>query len=198
MNISPSWLYTIPPPPSSAKVVPQPIAHTSPRIQPEYPGERGNLIPISGHRSSPNPITMEPRNDNRLETRADLIHFYFGLTTIHSSTRWLFDPEDRALKHLFPMWSSLFLGYSSVKWQHLLISVVLGVNSWLLVERFRYGCFISFIWYACSPTGNRCQCSSSTSCLPTLPHRSPWHTPTPQSPALCPPSDSTQVQFTSP
>ncbi|KAI5109330.1 histone deacetylase complex subunit SAP130 isoform X1, partial [Silurus meridionalis] len=48
-----------------AKVVPQPIAHTSPRIQTEYTGERTNLIPISGHRSSPNPVTMEPRSDNR-------------------------------------------------------------------------------------------------------------------------------------
>ncbi|XP_030647554.1 histone deacetylase complex subunit SAP130a isoform X2 [Chanos chanos] len=48
-----------------AKVVPQPIAHTSPRIQPEYPGERTNLIPISAHRSSPNPATMETRSDNR-------------------------------------------------------------------------------------------------------------------------------------
>ncbi|MGH0126621.1 UNVERIFIED_CONTAM: hypothetical protein FKN15_016533 [Acipenser sinensis] len=47
------------------KVVPQPIAHTSPRIQPDYQGERGNLIPISGHRSSPNPVAMEARNDNR-------------------------------------------------------------------------------------------------------------------------------------
>ncbi|XP_027002782.2 histone deacetylase complex subunit SAP130a isoform X5 [Tachysurus fulvidraco] len=48
-----------------AKVVPQPIAHTSPRIQPEYSGERTNLISISGHRSSPNPVTMEARSDNR-------------------------------------------------------------------------------------------------------------------------------------
>lgn len=50
-----------------AKVVPQPIAHTShsPRIQQEYSGERPNLIPISGHRSSPNPVTMEARSDNR-------------------------------------------------------------------------------------------------------------------------------------
>ncbi|KAG9341587.1 hypothetical protein JZ751_019102 [Albula glossodonta] len=48
-----------------AKVVPQPIAHTSPRIHTDYPGERGNLIPISSHRSSPNPVTMEARSDNR-------------------------------------------------------------------------------------------------------------------------------------
>ncbi|XP_062306706.1 histone deacetylase complex subunit SAP130a isoform X1 [Osmerus eperlanus] len=48
-----------------AKVVPQPIAHTSPRIQPDYPGERTNLISISGHHSSPNPVTMEARSDNR-------------------------------------------------------------------------------------------------------------------------------------
>lgn len=51
-----------------AKVVPQPITHTSPRIQSEYTGERGNLIPISGHRSSPNPITMENRTDNRYKS----------------------------------------------------------------------------------------------------------------------------------
>ncbi|XP_062853304.1 histone deacetylase complex subunit SAP130a [Trichomycterus rosablanca] len=48
-----------------AKVVPQPIAHTAPRIPPEYSGERTNLIPISGQRSSPNPVTMETRSDNR-------------------------------------------------------------------------------------------------------------------------------------
>uniref|UniRef100_A0AAV2KT89 Unconventional myosin-VIIa n=1 Tax=Knipowitschia caucasica TaxID=637954 RepID=A0AAV2KT89_KNICA len=46
-----------------AKVVPQPIAHSTSRVQPDYPGERANLIPISGHRASPNPVTMEPRSD---------------------------------------------------------------------------------------------------------------------------------------
>ncbi|CAL8309976.1 unnamed protein product [Lota lota] len=48
-----------------AKVVPQPIAHTSPRVQPDYAGERTNLIPIPGHRSSPSAVTMEARSDNR-------------------------------------------------------------------------------------------------------------------------------------
>ncbi|XP_068447702.1 histone deacetylase complex subunit SAP130a [Clinocottus analis] len=48
-----------------AKVVPQPIAHSSSRLQSDYPGERTNLIPIPGHRSSPNPVTMEARSDNR-------------------------------------------------------------------------------------------------------------------------------------
>ncbi|XP_071343260.1 histone deacetylase complex subunit SAP130a [Trachinotus anak] len=48
-----------------AKVVPQPIAHSSSRVQSDYAGERPNLIPISGHRSSPNPVTMEARSDNR-------------------------------------------------------------------------------------------------------------------------------------
>ncbi|XP_075825199.1 histone deacetylase complex subunit SAP130 isoform X3 [Microtus pennsylvanicus] len=48
-----------------AKVVPQQITHTSPRIQPDYPSERSSLIPISGHRASPNPVAMETRNDNR-------------------------------------------------------------------------------------------------------------------------------------
>uniref|UniRef100_A0A3Q3JTK1 Histone deacetylase complex subunit SAP130 C-terminal domain-containing protein n=1 Tax=Monopterus albus TaxID=43700 RepID=A0A3Q3JTK1_MONAL len=48
-----------------AKVVPQPIAHSSSRVQPDYTGERTNLIPIPGHRSSPNPVTMEARSDNR-------------------------------------------------------------------------------------------------------------------------------------
>uniref|UniRef100_A0A3Q3VW38 Histone deacetylase complex subunit SAP130 C-terminal domain-containing protein n=1 Tax=Mola mola TaxID=94237 RepID=A0A3Q3VW38_MOLML len=48
-----------------AKVVPQPIAHSSSRVQPDYAGERTNLIPIPGHRSSPNPVTMEARSDNR-------------------------------------------------------------------------------------------------------------------------------------
>uniref|UniRef100_A0A3Q3ATE7 Sin3A-associated protein a n=1 Tax=Kryptolebias marmoratus TaxID=37003 RepID=A0A3Q3ATE7_KRYMA len=48
-----------------AKVVPQPIAHSSSRVQPDYPAERPNLIPIPGHRSSPNPVAMETRSDNR-------------------------------------------------------------------------------------------------------------------------------------
>ncbi|XP_012884265.1 PREDICTED: histone deacetylase complex subunit SAP130 [Dipodomys ordii] len=48
-----------------AKVVPQQITHTSPRIQPDYPAERNSLIPISGHRASPNPVAMETRSDNR-------------------------------------------------------------------------------------------------------------------------------------
>lgn len=46
-----------------AKVVPQPIAHSSSRVQPDYPGERANLIPIPGHRASPNPVAMEARSD---------------------------------------------------------------------------------------------------------------------------------------
>ncbi|XP_051984698.1 histone deacetylase complex subunit SAP130-like isoform X2 [Xyrauchen texanus] len=58
-----------------AKVVPQPITHTSPRIQSEYPGERGNLIPISGHRSSPNPISMENRTDNRQSVPVQFQYF---------------------------------------------------------------------------------------------------------------------------
>lgn len=110
MNISPSWLYTIPPPPSSAKVVPQPIAHTSPRIQPEYPGERGNLIPISGHRSSPNPITMEARSDSRSET---------------GTARFLFRVDDNTCINKMSIWSqriahentscfSIVLGYISI------------------------------------------------------------------------------------
>uniref|UniRef100_A0A4W5QGL0 Sin3A-associated protein b n=1 Tax=Hucho hucho TaxID=62062 RepID=A0A4W5QGL0_9TELE len=66
-----------------AKVVPQPIAHTSPRIQPEYPGERGNLIPISGPRSSPNPITMEVRSDNRQSVP---VQFQYFLPTYPSSS----------------------------------------------------------------------------------------------------------------
>ncbi|XP_067851717.1 histone deacetylase complex subunit SAP130b isoform X3 [Heptranchias perlo] len=48
-----------------AKVVPQPITHTSPRIQPDYTTERGNLISLPGHRASPNPVTMETRTENR-------------------------------------------------------------------------------------------------------------------------------------
>ncbi|KAG7488199.1 hypothetical protein MATL_G00031740 [Megalops atlanticus] len=48
-----------------AKVVPQPIAHNSARIHTDYPGDRTNLISISGHCSSPNPVTMEARSDNR-------------------------------------------------------------------------------------------------------------------------------------
>uniref|UniRef100_A0A3B1JKZ2 Sin3A-associated protein a n=1 Tax=Astyanax mexicanus TaxID=7994 RepID=A0A3B1JKZ2_ASTMX len=65
-----------------AKVVPQPIAHTSPRIQQEYSGERANLIPISGHRSSPNPVTMEGRSDNRPSVP---VQFQYFLPTYPSS-----------------------------------------------------------------------------------------------------------------
>ncbi|XP_037704986.1 histone deacetylase complex subunit SAP130 isoform X7 [Choloepus didactylus] len=56
-----------------AKVVPQQISHTSPRIQPDYPAERSSLIPISGHRASPNPVAMETRSDNRMAVRKTLI-----------------------------------------------------------------------------------------------------------------------------
>ncbi|XP_018878198.1 histone deacetylase complex subunit SAP130 isoform X6 [Gorilla gorilla gorilla] len=56
---------TIPSATTAAKVVPQQITHTSPRIQPDYPAERSSLIPISGHRASPNPVAMETRSDNR-------------------------------------------------------------------------------------------------------------------------------------
>ncbi|KAA0719114.1 Histone deacetylase complex subunit SAP130 130 kDa [Triplophysa tibetana] len=58
-----------------AKVVPQPITHTSPRIPSEYAGERGNLIPISSHRSSPNPINMENRTDNRQSVPVQFQYF---------------------------------------------------------------------------------------------------------------------------
>lgn len=64
MVMSAMFPHAVPPPPP-AKVVPQPIAHTSPRVQPDYPGERTNLIPIPSHRSSPNAVTMEARSDNR-------------------------------------------------------------------------------------------------------------------------------------
>ncbi|XP_057696434.1 histone deacetylase complex subunit SAP130a [Corythoichthys intestinalis] len=65
-----------------AKVVPQPIAHSSSRVQPDYPGERTNLIPIQGHRSSPNPVTMEPRSDNRPPVP---VQFQYFLPTYSSS-----------------------------------------------------------------------------------------------------------------
>ncbi|CAG5861855.1 unnamed protein product [Menidia menidia] len=65
-----------------AKVVPQPIAHSSSRVQPDYPGERANLIPIPGHRSSPNPVTMEARNDNRPSVP---VQFQYFLPTYSSS-----------------------------------------------------------------------------------------------------------------
>uniref|UniRef100_A0A096M188 Sin3A-associated protein a n=1 Tax=Poecilia formosa TaxID=48698 RepID=A0A096M188_POEFO len=58
-----------------AKVVPQPIAHSSSRVQAEYSGERANLIPIPGHRSSPNPVTMETRSDNRPSVPVQLQYF---------------------------------------------------------------------------------------------------------------------------
>ncbi|XP_076833568.1 histone deacetylase complex subunit SAP130b [Brachyhypopomus gauderio] len=58
-----------------AKVVPQPITHTSPRIQSEFPGDRGNLIPIPAHRSSPNPVTMETRSDNRQSVPVQFQYF---------------------------------------------------------------------------------------------------------------------------
>ncbi|XP_040204798.1 histone deacetylase complex subunit SAP130 isoform X5 [Rana temporaria] len=58
-----------------AKVVPQQITHTSPRIQSEYVAERGNLIPIPGHRASPNPMTMEARSENRQPVPVQLQYF---------------------------------------------------------------------------------------------------------------------------
>ncbi|XP_053565922.1 histone deacetylase complex subunit SAP130 isoform X2 [Bombina bombina] len=58
-----------------AKVVPQQITHTSPRIQSEYGAERGNLIPIPSHRASPNPMAMETRSDNRQPVPVQLQYF---------------------------------------------------------------------------------------------------------------------------
>ncbi|KAM4693213.1 histone deacetylase complex subunit SAP130 isoform 2-T3 [Discoglossus pictus] len=58
-----------------AKVVPQQISHTSPRIQSEYAAERGNLIPIPGHRASPNPMAMEARSENRQPVPVQLQYF---------------------------------------------------------------------------------------------------------------------------
>ncbi|XP_077344531.1 histone deacetylase complex subunit SAP130 isoform X5 [Lithobates pipiens] len=58
-----------------AKVVPQQITHTSPRIQSEYGAERGNLIPVPGHRASPNPMTMEARSENRQPVPVQLQYF---------------------------------------------------------------------------------------------------------------------------
>ncbi|XP_070609119.1 histone deacetylase complex subunit SAP130 isoform X8 [Erythrolamprus reginae] len=58
-----------------AKVVPQQITHTSPRIQSDYTAERSNLIPISSHRASPNPVTMEARNDNRQSVPVQFQYF---------------------------------------------------------------------------------------------------------------------------
>uniref|UniRef100_A0A674IQT3 Sin3A associated protein 130 n=1 Tax=Terrapene triunguis TaxID=2587831 RepID=A0A674IQT3_9SAUR len=58
-----------------AKVVPQQITHTSPRIQSDYTGERSNLIPISGHRASPNPVAMETRSDNRQSVPVQFQYF---------------------------------------------------------------------------------------------------------------------------
>uniref|UniRef100_A0A673ZT33 Sin3A-associated protein a n=1 Tax=Salmo trutta TaxID=8032 RepID=A0A673ZT33_SALTR len=65
-----------------AKVVPQPIAHTSPRVQSDYPVERTNLISISANRSSPNPVTIESRSDNRPSVP---VHFQYFLPTFSSS-----------------------------------------------------------------------------------------------------------------
>uniref|UniRef100_A0A8D0HBD3 Sin3A associated protein 130 n=1 Tax=Sphenodon punctatus TaxID=8508 RepID=A0A8D0HBD3_SPHPU len=56
-------------------VVPQQITHTSPRIQSDYTAERSNLIPISGHRASPNPVAMETRNDNRQSVPVQFQYF---------------------------------------------------------------------------------------------------------------------------
>uniref|UniRef100_A0A8C8LU56 Histone deacetylase complex subunit SAP130 C-terminal domain-containing protein n=1 Tax=Oncorhynchus tshawytscha TaxID=74940 RepID=A0A8C8LU56_ONCTS len=69
-----------------AKVVPQPIAHTSPphtspRVQSDYPVERTNLISISGNRSSPNPVTIEARSDRPPVP----VHFQYFLPTFSSS-----------------------------------------------------------------------------------------------------------------
>ncbi|XP_028650636.1 histone deacetylase complex subunit SAP130a isoform X1 [Erpetoichthys calabaricus] len=69
-----------------AKVVPQP----SSRIQPDYPGERSNLISISGHRSSPNPVPMEARSDNRQSVPVQFLHYLptyppYAYTSVTSS-----------------------------------------------------------------------------------------------------------------
>ncbi|XP_072540212.1 histone deacetylase complex subunit SAP130a isoform X2 [Salminus brasiliensis] len=82
-----------------AKVVPQPIAHTSPRIQQEYSGERTNLIPISGHRSSPNPVTMEGRSDNRPSVP---VQFQYFLPTYPSSAYHTYTPITSSVSTIRP------------------------------------------------------------------------------------------------
>lgn len=58
-----------------AKVVPQQITHTSPRIQSDYAADRSTLIPISGHRASPNPVAMESRSENRQSVPVQFQYF---------------------------------------------------------------------------------------------------------------------------
>ncbi|CAL8252386.1 unnamed protein product [Merluccius merluccius] len=72
-----------------AKVVPQPIAHTSPRVQPDYPGERASLIPLPGHRSSPSAVAMEARSDNRSSVP---VQFQYFLPTYSSSPYHTYTP----------------------------------------------------------------------------------------------------------
>ncbi|MCJ8740413.1 hypothetical protein PDJAM_G00058800 [Pangasius djambal] len=75
---------TVPSTSTTAKVVPQPITHTSPRIQSEFGGERGNLIPISAHRASPNPAAaMENRSDARQSVP---MQFQYFLPTYQSAS----------------------------------------------------------------------------------------------------------------
>ncbi|KAJ7993392.1 hypothetical protein DPEC_G00271940 [Dallia pectoralis] len=87
-----------------AKVVPQPIAHTSPRVQSDYPGDRTNLVSISGHRSSPNPVAIETRSDNRPPVP---VQFQYYLPT--------YSPSQYPLTHTYtPISSSVstIRGYS--------------------------------------------------------------------------------------
>ncbi|XP_060690973.1 histone deacetylase complex subunit SAP130-like isoform X1 [Hemiscyllium ocellatum] len=83
-----------------AKVVPQPITHTSPRIQPDYTTERGNLIPIPGHRASPNPVTMETRTENRQVS----MQFQYYLPAYPPSAAI---PGYSTLAHTFPISSTV-------------------------------------------------------------------------------------------
>ncbi|XP_048398453.2 histone deacetylase complex subunit SAP130-like isoform X3 [Stegostoma tigrinum] len=83
-----------------AKVVPQPITHMSPRIQPDYTTERGNLIPIPGHRASPNPVTMETRTENRQVS----MQFQYYLPAYPPSAAI---PGYSTLAHTFPISSTV-------------------------------------------------------------------------------------------
>lgn len=196
---------------SPAKVVPQPIAHTSPRIQPEYPGERTNLIPIPGHRSSPNPVTMEARSDNR-----------WNFSKNFSCDGWALAVNREWIRS----------GVQSCPWRTTVLSLALtplnctctkvikvfrknlqdatfrskighpwinstkpkqSVINYQWIELCHEACHVNCL---CSSAGRQCQCSFSTS-YPHTPHpRILWPTPTPPLPARSPPSALTQVNTT--
>lgn len=96
----------------TAKVVPLHSSSSS-RAQSDYPGERTNITPFPGHRSSPNPVTMEARSDRSAHS-VDLL----SVDTegqLHAKTLMVATEQNHNIRFAVKMPGLKFLLYLSCK-----------------------------------------------------------------------------------